>query len=119
MLRWGVILLGVHSAIVVLIAPSVFLYYGEGFLFSRNQAQTIHQILDGPVEKLVYDFANFHVHPRVYWWLAQRLNSLDETVLLEQTVLYLIFGGALYFGAGLCFGGLLSLGKLRRRRLAG
>jgi hypothetical protein len=119
MLRWGAIFLAVHSAVLVLIAPSAFLYYGEGFLFSRNQAQTIHQVLDGPVENLVYDFANFYIPHRVYWWLAQRLNSLEETTLLGQAVLYLIFGGALYFGAGLCFGGLVSLGKLRRHRVAG
>jgi hypothetical protein len=119
MFRWGTVFLAVHSAVLLLIAPSAFLYYGEGFLFSRNQARTIHQILDGPVENLVYDFANFHIPPRVYGWLAKRLSSLDEVSLLGQTVLYLIFGGALYFGAGLCFGGLVSLGKPRRHRVAG
>jgi hypothetical protein len=119
MLWWGIVFFAVHSAVLFLIAPSAFLYYGEGFLFSRNQARTIHHILDGPVEDLVYNFANFHVPPRVYWWLAQRLSSLDEVTLFGETVLYVIFGGALYFGAGLCFGGLVSFGNLRRQRVAG
>jgi hypothetical protein len=119
MFRWGAIFLGVHSAVLLLIAPSAFLYYGEGFLFSRSQAQMIQRILDGPVENLVYDFANNRIPPGVHWWLARRLSSLDEVTLFSQTVLYLILGGALYFGVGLCFGGLVSLGKVRRHRLTG
>ncbi|MEA2879356.1 MAG: hypothetical protein QOF14_4552 [Hyphomicrobiales bacterium] len=117
--RWGAIFLGVHSIVLLLIAPSAFLYYGEGFLFSRNQAQMIQRIIDGPVENLVYDFANNRIPPGVYGWLARRISSLDEVTLLGQTVLYLIFGGALYFGLGLCFGGLVSLSKLHRHRVAG
>lgn len=67
--RWAAICFGLHSAILLLIAPSAFLYYGEGFILSGSQASHAHRLLDAPVHAVVYDVINYRVPHRVHWWL--------------------------------------------------
>lgn len=117
-LRWGVFALVAHSAVLILIAPSAFLYYGEGFILTRAQAHVAHRILDGAIEGLVYDIANYRIPHGVYWWLAQRLPSLDEVTLVSHTVLYLLVGGAFYFAIGAGLAVVVSVPGMLRRRAA-
>ena len=116
MLRWGSMALAAHSAILVLIAPSAFMYFGEGFILTGPQAHIVHRLMDGAVEGLVYDIANYRIPHGVYWWLADRLGSLDEVTLITQTALYLIVGGAFYFLLGAGLGAAVALPKLLRKR---
>ena len=111
MLRWGSGFFAVHSAILILIAPSAFLYYGEGFILSRNQAFIAHRLLDGAVVNVVYDIANYRIPHEVHWWLAEHFSSLDELSLFSQTILYLVVGGAFYFIIGACLGAVVSAGS--------
>lgn len=119
MLRWGVIALAIHSVLLILIAPSAFMYYGDGFLLTKSQAHVAHRMLDGAIEGVVYDIANYRIPQGVYWWLAQRLPTLDEVTLVSQTVLYLAVGGALYFVMGACLAAMVSVPSMIRARRVG
>lgn len=118
MVRWGVVAVVAHSTVLILIAPSAFMYYGEGFILTRPQAQIALRILDGAIEGVVYHIANYRIPPGVYWWLAERLPSLDEASLVAATVLHLLVGGVFYFVIGASLACLVSVPGLWRRRSA-
>ena len=118
-LRWGTLLLALHSLFLIVVTLSTFLSHGEGFILSRSQAGLALRFVDSPVTNLVYNVGNFHTPNAVWVWLADRCSSLDDVALLASTVLYLVFGGAFYFGIGFILGGAVSARGFLRKRMAG
>jgi hypothetical protein len=116
--RWGIVFVAVHTALLVLLAPSAFLYYGEGFLLSSPNASGLQKILDTPAHGLVYDIVNYRLPPNVHAWVMRRTSSLDEASLVYSFTAYSIIGGAFYFIVGSVAGTIRALLKGREARVA-
>lgn len=118
--RWGAVAFGLHSALLVLLAPSAFLYYGEGFILSGPDASHVQRLLDAPVHGLVYEVVNYRLPRSVHTWVFEHTSTLDEASLLFSTVGYFVVGGAFYFLLGALGGTLIWSARfmLARRRAA-
>jgi hypothetical protein len=94
--RWAWIAFFVHSAVLVLLAPSAFMYDGEGFVLSGPAASRWQRVMDGPVRDVVYDVVNYRLSRGAHDWVFAHSTSLDEATLWYCIPSYLVIGGAFY-----------------------
>ena len=117
--RWGAVAFGLHSPLLLLLAPSAFLYHGEGFILSGPDASHAQRMLDAPVHGLVYEVVNHRLPRSVQTWVFEHTSTIDEASLLFSTIGYFVVGGAFYFLLGAVFGtSIWSARFMRARRRA-